>query len=86
MSIFKKLWSLAALIAAIDFMADPNRGIRNAFRVAATPGPRFFEKGNKPKRPLADPLSPSEAKRLQQEGLDTLRKASLANEQAVEKL
>lgn len=84
MNIFRKLWSLAALIAAIDFMADPNRGIRNAFRVAATPGPNFFERGAHPKRKLPDPLSEAEAKRLQREGLETLRKAALANQQALD--
>lgn len=83
MKLLGKLWGLAMLIAWIDFIANPHKGIRDAFRVAATPGPNFFAReARRPKQKLPDPLSEAEAIRLQKEGLATLERLQKANREA----
>lgn len=83
MGIFRKLWALAAVIAAVDYMASPSKSVEKAFRVAASPGPRLFRRGAEGRR-IPEPGSPSENERLREEGLKTLERAARANQESLQ--
>ena len=81
MGIFRKLWTLAALVAALDFIASPSKSVDTAFRVATSSGPRFYDRGKTARRVIPPDFS-AEIDRFQKEGLETLEKVVRRNANA----
>jgi hypothetical protein len=68
------------LIGTIDFVSNPEAAMRNAFKTAKAPGPRFTSSGYAKSaiRPR-DIGSPEEIERLRREGLATLERVQQLN-------
>lgn len=75
------MWSFAFWFGLVTFVANPEKAMKDAFKVARSPGPQFSNASFPKKSEIRfeDLTSDVELERLRQEGLRTIEQAQRMN-------